>query len=90
MEIKDKYVMLSFVILILLMVFTLFEIQEFIKIEQKCESGFNVINQCGCFPDKDFEKLFGYNGSNIGRSLGVDWVNLSSIDISLDGGSNGK
>lgn len=59
-QIKVSYVIVVFLLLILMMGYTLYNINGFMKSEKKCESGFSVISKCGCFPDDNFAKLFGF------------------------------
>ena len=75
MKIKASYIAISFIILLLLTIITLLNINSFMKSEVKCESGFAVINKCGCSPDDGFDKMFG-----IKNPLGHIEINITNFE----------
>lgn len=50
----------TFILLIIVLFISLMNINTFMASESKCESGFAMINRCGCFPDDNYARLFGY------------------------------
>jgi len=60
MVVTDKHILAAFIIIIVLLCFTLYNINTFVKSEKKCESGFGIINKCKCIPDENFAKLLNY------------------------------
>jgi len=61
MLLKDKFIFFLFFILGILLIYTLININSFMKSEVKCESGFAIINKCGCIPDENLAKLLKVN-----------------------------
>jgi len=58
MEISNRLVIISILVLFLVVSITLFNIHVFMDSESKCTSSFNVISKCGCIPDENMAKLF--------------------------------
>lgn len=58
MEIKDWMMFVAFFSMFLLLLLSLIHINSFMKSEVKCESGFEVINKCGCIPDEGMARIF--------------------------------
>jgi hypothetical protein len=61
MAISNKLVIVSIIVLLGMCIFTLFNINDFMTSEKKCESVFSIINKCKCFPDDNITKLFNVN-----------------------------
>ncbi len=51
MIIKDKLIYLSFIVAIIMVFYTVYNINKFMKVEQTCEDDFAIINKCLCIPD---------------------------------------
>lgn len=61
MNIKDEYIVILSIILLLLTVYSLYNIYQFKPINEKCDISFQVINKCHCIPDKNLAELFNLN-----------------------------
>jgi len=60
MEITNKHILVSFIILIVITLLTLNNIRTFMPIEKTCEDDFAMINKCGCIPcDNGLIKFLG-------------------------------
>lgn len=60
MDKLDKNLIISFIVLFILAFLTIFNLNSnFVPNYQKCESGIEVINECGCIPDEGLRKLVG-------------------------------
>ena len=77
MEIKDSSIWIALIILILMIGLTLYNIFNFMPIEQKCEPVFKVINECRCIPDENIAKMFGISNyvGKINLSIGENYEN---------------
>jgi len=69
MEIKNSIALVSFIILIVVLGLTLYNIHAFMESEKKCEPGFKVIQECNCIPDESLAKL-----------LGVDQLTMKKVE----------
>lgn len=58
MEIRDEYIVILAVLLLLAGGYTYYNIHTFMPVEKKCESGFDIINRCGCIPDEHYAEMF--------------------------------
>ena len=70
MEIKFSVAIVTLLILVGVMGYTYYNLQQFMKSESKCESGFAMINKCGCVVDIYFGELF-----NVREKYRVDLTN---------------
>ena len=55
---------------------TSLHITKFMNSEKKCESGFAMLNKCGCVPDEGLAQLF---SDRINQSIMI--INKSNISI---------
>ena len=62
MEIKAKWLILEFIILLIALGLTLHNINSFMISEKKCEPAFKIIDKCKCIPDANMAKLFNVKG----------------------------
>lgn len=58
MDILSKPILITFLILIIVSGYTIYNINQFKPTLEKCSSGFEIIDNCGCFPDKNLKNLF--------------------------------
>ena len=56
--VSDKLVMCLIIVLLCSSVYTVININKFMKSEIKCESAFAVVSKCHCIPDDNLYKLF--------------------------------
>lgn len=63
MELVFKLILAFFLILIVVLAYTLFNIYQFMPNYAKCQSGFQIINRCNCIPDEGLSKLFNFTTS---------------------------
>lgn len=64
MEIKDEYVIVLSIILLLLTGYSLININKFMPANEKCNNSFKIINKCHCLPDEKLGKLFHINNTS--------------------------
>jgi len=71
MEIRNSWVPVTFILLLIVLGFTLYNINNFMVKEKKCESSFEIIDKCGCIPSENMAKLFNtkYTGMDINYTL---------------------
>ena len=62
MEISNKWIVIAFLILIVMVIVNLININDFMPKYAKCEEAFKVINKCGCVPC-ELQPIFGMNQS---------------------------
>lgn len=52
LRIKDRWVIISFIILLLVLWLAMWEISNFMPILETCSDEFAIIEKCGCIPWK--------------------------------------
>lgn len=72
MKISNSLAICTFLLLIVVLTITIVHMNSFMKSEVKCEIGFKIINECGCFPDENYAKLFNYKGKSQEYSINFE------------------
>ena len=63
MDILSKPVIITFIILVLISGYTIYNIYSFTPILEKCDASFKIIEKCECVPDDYLNELLGINYS---------------------------
>lgn len=57
MVVKNSHLLIVFFILVLVMGYTMVNINQFMPLVESCSDDFAVINKCGCFPG-NYSRIF--------------------------------
>lgn len=78
MEVKDKWLMVTFFVLVIVIITTLININSFMPVIATCDDDFAVIDKCGCIPWN--------NSLTFPNQLAQIKNNLNNLSININNG----